>query len=237
MESLTINVPTGDEIVLSLTEQQTVVHETVRIAVSVGAERDRGTSEKVLRQSIKDTLRQFIDTEWRFARIERSRGTAGFEKITATAVCRAVESENVQLDERAEACSTTQVRLVGPLASYALPFDQVQKINSDLRVKLAKQAARECAAYNSANLGADLYRVGLIEFSDTLRAGGAQAAQQMRAGNSYGNNLAASAYIGVTAETPEEALDAADTGSTDLGVTERYRVYAQVTLRSNRPSV
>lgn len=237
MESVVVNVPADDEIVLSLVDQKLIVHSTVRIQISVVAQRDPETPEDTIRNTIRQALDKFISANWRFASVTRNRGPTRFEQVNVIAVCRAPEAENQQLDERASRVSTTDVQLMGPQASFALPFDEVQEANRELRIKLVKKAKAECDAYNAVNLGRT-YRIGEIIFADTPRAAGAA---DMRAGNTYARQTnMAMANMAYTSASQGGAppggvdLDVADTGPSDLGVTERYWVAAQVTLRANK---
>lgn len=216
-----------DEIVISLVEQKMVVHETVRINVTVAAQRDENTNEDDLRKSVKAALRKFINTEWRFISVGRQRGRSRFEDVVVQAIARVPESENVQLAERADAVSTPTVQLIQPAATYALPFDKVQEINQGLRAALVEQAAKELALYNKVGRGT--YRIGEIVFADTPRASG--GAQNMRAGRAYSNNATVSAASGQYSATGGGEPDTEE-GAPDLGVTERFWVAAQVTFRS-----
>jgi hypothetical protein len=220
--------PQEDEIVLSLIEQKTVTHDTVRINVTVAAQRDAETDETELRQRIRAILRKFIEGEWRFTGVQRLQGQTRFEIVNVQAVVRASESENRQLAERAKAVSQQGLELVNPLATYALPVAKVREINRDLRVALAAQAAAECALYNK-NVGpSGLYRVAVIEFADTWRLNappGGQAAQTMRASSAYANNV-------YTPSGGSGAEPDVEEGGADLGVSERFWVAAQVTLRA-----
>jgi hypothetical protein len=233
VDSAVINIPQEDEIVISLVDQKLIVHDTVRIQITVVAQRDPETPEETVRSNIRQALGRFIPANWRFASVTRNRGPTRFEQVSVVAVCRATESENQQLDERAARVSTTDIQLMNPQASFALPFEEVQKVNRELRIKLTKQAKAECDAYNAAGLGTT-YRIGEIVFADTPRAGGAA---DMRAGTAYARqNVAQMAYAGATAPGAPGGvdLDVADTGPSDLGVTERFWVAAQVTLRANK---
>jgi hypothetical protein len=228
METAVFNIPPqDDEIVLNLVDQELIVHKTVRIQVQVIALRDPNTKEEEMRAKIKTALQQFVAADWRFAKVTRSRTQTRFEQIAVAAVCRAPESEHVQLDERAAMISTTDIQLIGPVGSYALPFEEVQAVNQRLRVKLTKQAQAECKAHSEA-VGIE-YRIGSIVFSDTPRGGGMAA--NMRAGSTYAANTAHMQY---NAPTGAVDLEAADTGATDLAETERYWVAAEVTLRASR---
>jgi hypothetical protein len=213
-----------NEIVISLVEQQMVVHDTARIAVNVHAQRDENTNEATMRAAIKTALQKFIVADWRFLSVNRQRGQSRFEVIAVTALARVPEAENVQLVERANAASSTDIQLVSPSAVYALPFDKVQQINRDLRVKLVEQARTECERYNKVSGGH--YRVAEVIFADTPRAGA--NAEVMRAGRAYAQNVGSGSYtVSAPSSEPE-----AEEGAPDLGVTERFWVAAQVTLRA-----
>jgi len=225
--------PPDDEIVLSLVEQKMVTHETVRITVQVVAQRATNASEDEMRFKIKDALQRFINADWRFTNVARQRGQTRFEQITVQALARVPERENVQLNERADNVSEQGLELISPTATYSLPFDKVQEINRDLRLALAKQAQAECDAYNAQKPGRT-YRVGLIEFADTPRLNAGQTAQNLRAGNAY-RNSAISPSVYAVAQTAGLDEDEPDEGAPDLGVTERFWVAAQVTLKADRP--
>ncbi len=224
--------PQEDEIVISLTEHKTITHDTVRINLQVNAQRDDKTDETKFRANILTVLNKFIRAQWRFTAVHRQRGQTRFEQVTVHAVTRVPEAENKQLVERANAASEQGLELVSPTAIYALPTEKVREINRGLRIALAKQAEVECAEYNA--IGSRSYRVALIEFADTprLQASGATAAMY---GSVANNTRASNAYAaspgggggGVQEPDVEE-------GAPELGVSERFWVAAQVTLRANR---
>jgi hypothetical protein len=222
--------PQEDEIVLSLIEQKTVTHDTVRINVTVAAQRDAETDETELRQRIRAVLRKFIEGEWRFTGVQRLQGQTRFEIVNVQAVVRASESENRQLAERAKAVSQQGLELVNPLATYALPVAKVREINRDLRVALAAQAAAECALYNKNVRPSGLYRVAVIEFADTWRLNAPSAlgaAQTIRASSAYATANNVYTPSGGSGAEPD-----VEEGGADLGVSERFWVAAQVTLRA-----
>ncbi len=226
-----------DEIVISLTEHKTIVHDTVRINVQVNAQRDENTNESQLRELIRSALDRFIlGADWRFTSVQRQRGATRFEQVIVYAVTRVTESENKQLVERANAASVPGMELVGPSASYALPTERVRQINRELRIALVKQAHMECAEYNTDRPGhLRHYRVALVEFADTprLQINGGTAAMY----GSSANNARASSVYSVSTSSPHgggvQEPDLEE-GAADLAVSERFWVAAQVTLRAKR---
>jgi hypothetical protein len=220
-ETLVIPQQEEDEIVLSLVENKMITHESVRITVTVNAQRDDATSEEAMRTNIKAALRKFVNAEWRFLGVGRQRGKTRFEDVTVSAVARVPESENKQLLDRTNAVSIQGLELTNPVAAYALPFDKVQEVNRELRVALVEQARNECEEYNK-NKSGNKYRVASIEFADTPRQGGG-----MRASGVYASNIVPSGSGGQAGGVVDEIE-----GSPDLGVTERFLVSAQVILRA-----
>lgn len=237
MADVLITQPQDDEIVLSLITQKMVTHDTVRLQITVSAQRGPETDEKTLRTQIAAALRNFINADWRYIGVSRNRGQTRFENVVVTAIARVPEAENKDLVERASAVSKPGLELVNPIAAYALPFDEVRRINSDLRLALVKLADEECGKHNDAQ-AARRYRVGLIEFADTPRIQGLggdftgqfSSANNMRASSAYaGTTYPGSTTAGVGEVDTEE-------GAKDLGVSERFWVAAQVTLRAARPT-
>ena len=54
-----------DEVHLSLTENETVVHETVKVSITVNAQIDpKVTTEEAFRAEVRATLNSFIDADW-----------------------------------------------------------------------------------------------------------------------------------------------------------------------------
>lgn len=219
-----------DEIVLSLVEQRMITHETVRIMVQVNAQRDEKTDEATMRASIKTILSKFIDADWRFTSVQRNKGQSRFENVVVQAIARVPEAQNVQLHELAAAASAADIQLINPVAQYALPFDEVQAINLSLRLALFARARMECAEYNK--IGENTYRLGEVVFADTPKA--ASASQNMRAGNAYAHGqFSNSNAIASGGGYGDDENEGADEGAPDLGVTERFWVAAQVTLRQS----
>ena len=230
--------PEEDEIVISLTEHKSILHDTVRINVTINAQRDEKTKEADFRTKIKAVLSKFIpNTEWRYTAVHRQKGQTRFEQVIINAVTRVPEAENIQLTERANVASEQGMEVVNPQANFAFPTDKIREINSELRVALAKQAEKECAEYNKIRDGKPPYRVALIEFADTPRLqalGGMSmyAASNMRASNAY---MAAAPAPGAPGGGGVQEPDVEE-GASDLGVQERFWVAAQVTLRAPQPS-
>src|ERR1044071_3850993 len=151
-ETVIIQTPTDqDEIVISLTEHKSVTHDTVRINVTVNAQRDSTASETDFRNKIRAVLGNFIPSaEWRFTSVNRQRGQTRFEQVVVSAVTRVKESENVQLAERANSASEQGMEIVGPQAHFACTTERVREINRELRIALVKQAQEECNEYNKS---------------------------------------------------------------------------------------
>jgi hypothetical protein len=236
-ETVIIQTPTDqDEIVISLTEHKSVTHDTVRINVTVNAQRDSTASETDFRNKIRAVLGNFIPSaEWRFTSVNRQRGQTRFEQVVVSAVTRVKESENVQLAERANSASEQGMEIVGPQAHFAFTTERVREINRELRIALVKQAQEECNEYNKSRGDYPPYRVALIEFADTprLRAAGdtsgMYATQNLRASAAYAQSNAAGSAGGGGVTEPD-----VEEGSSELGVQERFWVAAQVILRANR---
>src|SRR5689334_16337321 len=95
----------NDSLHFTLTHEDTINNETVRINVSVSAVVGN-KSEDRLTGSIMDSLKKFIDAQWNLSRIQRSPDAAGGEQVTLTATARVSASENRNLEERAREAST-----------------------------------------------------------------------------------------------------------------------------------
>jgi hypothetical protein len=228
-----------DDITLVLQAQKIIVHDTVRVNVSISAQVDPTQAESEFRGEIQKTLRKFIEADWKIQAIHRSKGTSKYEMVTVQATARVPERENYQLTDRANAVSRIGFELLAPTVDYSLSFDEIQKINRELRLSLINQALEECRAITDAYTKAGYkhyeYRVSSTRFDNGSTQ---QATPPIRA---YAANITSSPLGGsVTSGTPlpvqayneELVADAAPEPQMDVNVSTRFSMVGYFTLRS-----
>jgi len=219
-----------DEIELTLNAQKIVVHDNVRVNVSISAQVDPTQGESEFRIEIQNTLKGFIDADWKIQSIQRSKGTGKYESVYVQATARVPERENYQLTDRANAVSRIGFELVNPNVDYSLSFDEIQDINRVLRLTLIANALFECNLVNAAykNSGARrpaVFRVSSSNFNNNpavgnmghmVRAQGLSPMSPVGGGGSYGM----------------EADAASPMPQMDVNVSTRFSMVGNFTLRA-----
>lgn len=229
-----------DDIQLVLQAQKIIVHETVRVNVSISAQVDPTQGENEFRGEIQKTLRNFIDGDWKIQSIQRSKGTGKYEIVYVQATARVPERENYQLIDRANAVSRIGFELVGPVVDYNLGFDDIQKINQELRLTLINDALTECNTISEAYTNAGFsrragndYRVSSVRFDNGNN-------QQVTPGvRAYTASMNVTAPIGATMGAPipmqsyeDESGGSAPEEPLDVNVSTRFSMIGYFTLRS-----
>jgi hypothetical protein len=225
-----------DDITIVLQTQKIVVHETVRINVAIQAQVHPDQSETEFRKQVHSTLRQFIKGDWKIQSIQRQKGNQ-FEGVTVRATVRVSEKEDHQLESRAAKVSKIGFELVSPNSEYELTFDEIQAVNAELRLSLVNQALAECSKYNAAfkdaGYGSLKYRISSTRFDNgnVMNAGNRQNFNMMIAASANATMASSNQY------QPEMMEDlgleeAAEEGSTDMGVSTRFSMIGTFVLRS-----
>lgn len=139
-----------DDIQIVLRAEKNVVHEKVRVNVGIRAKIETTTSEPEFRARINSTLKQFIDAEWKISSINRSKSSGKFEQVAVAATARVPETENYQLQTRANELSQSDFELLNPQVDYELTFDEIQTIHQELRSTLLESALKETTLMNGS---------------------------------------------------------------------------------------
>lgn len=223
-----------DDITIVLQAQKIIVHDTVRVNVSIQAQVDPAQSEADFRSEIQKTLHNFIDADWKVQSIQRSKGTSKFESVYVQATARVPERENYQLTDRANLVSRVGFELVGPSVDYSLSFDEVQKINRELRLNLIQSALEECKAINEAfNKIGHLRRHIEYRVSSTKFDNGNNQVSRPLAATAYNmtNVTAAMPMGGAVGNEYGAELEAASAVPVDVNVSTRFSMVGYFTLR------
>jgi len=215
-----------DDITIQLQVQKNIVHENVRINVSIQAQVDPEQSEASFRKEIQRTLRDFIPGDWKIQNISRQKGNQ-FETVFVNATVRVSDKEDYKLESRAARVSRIGFELINPRAEYTLTFDEIQGVNKELRLTLMKQALVECKEYNDACKDAKFsakYRVSSSRFDN----GVSTSLNNMKA-MSANVMMAASPMI---SSGPYHTEGCDDEGTADIGVNSRFSMTGTFVLRS-----
>jgi hypothetical protein len=194
--------PIQDTIEFTLSAEETVVNDTVRITASIVGMIAQDTSEQSLRESIRTMMKKFIDTDWQFSNVARTSHASGQEQITLNATTRVAESENYALDRRREEASreVNGLRIVSASVDTSATTTQIQETQQKLRLALLKTAQEEARLINQT-LTETLYRLGAVTFGQVYdsesntRAGG-RMAMASAASAAYGSGFSNDDTIG-----------------------------------------
>lgn len=158
-----------DTIHLSLTAEQTVVNETIKVIAQIAALVQPTQSDAELRAEIRETMKKLIaDAEWQFSNLARGTDASGVERVTLTATTRVSEEENSNLDNRAREASRPGLTITNVRVDTSIPQNMLDKARQDLRLDLLAKAQDEVAKINEV-MGKDpvsfqQFRVSQVEF-------------------------------------------------------------------------
>lgn len=219
-----------DEVHLSLSEDITVVHETVKVSVNVVAQIDpKTTTEEAFRAEVRAKLNEFIDAEWKITGIQRQ-SSGKYEQVFVTATARVEEKENVRLEERAEAVSRIGLELRNPEADTTLPTKIADETNESLRVKLAEKAVAEAKRYSDL-LGAT-FRVSHL----TYQRGGSNIQTQKGYARAVSASLESAPMMASAMPSMYQDASSPAGGSeseeTEFNVSTKFTMSATVVLRA-----
>lgn len=158
-----------DFINLSLSEDTTVVNDTVRIVASINALVQPGQTDDELRADIRATMAKFIpEVSWQFANLSRSTDASGVERVSLSASTRVAEKENSNLDNRARMASRPGLTISSVSVDTAIPRTMLEKAEQDLRLSLLRKARAEVALVNAvfdlSEGSPEAYRVHTVNF-------------------------------------------------------------------------
>lgn len=230
-----------DDITVVLQAQKTVVHETVRINVHISAQIDPSQPESAFRAEVHSTLKRFIDTDWKIQNIQRNTGNQ-FENVYVQATARVLEKENYQLNDRAKKVSKVAFEVINPTADYSLTFDEIQQVNTDLRLILLRKAIAECVSYNSAFKDASGHRTVRYRVASSRFDNGSNQQQNHKMLNVNAMMVNASASptggsVGIGAipygnEVQDEGSEVVTDETTDFNVNTRFWMTGTFVLRA-----
>jgi hypothetical protein len=157
-----------DTITFSLSAEDTVVNNTVRIEARIVGMIPQDMTEQTLKDSIRAVTKKFIDTDWQYANMNRTAHPSGQEQIMLSATARVPESENYRLAQRAEEASrgTDLPRIVDATADTSPTSAQIDETTRKLRVVILKKAQDEQRLLSEAS--GDKYRLGALNFSQVF---------------------------------------------------------------------
>ena len=186
-----------DSLRFMLSAEEVVVNTTVKVIAMISATISRETPEQTLKDSLRDMMKRFIDTEWQFSGMARASSTSGMEDVRVTATARVPESENYGLDRRREEASREGMRIYSHQTDTSPTIEQRLEAQSKLRQTLLSMAMDEAATLG--NLLSVQYRLGKVVFTDPGAAiepkGGARMAMAA-ASASYGSGFNEAGDIG-----------------------------------------
>lgn len=186
-----------DTITFTLTAEETVVNNTVKIEARIVGMISQDTTEPTLRESIRTVTKKFIETDWQFSNMNRSAHPSGQEQIMLTATARVPELENYRLSQRADEASrgTDLPRIIEATADTSPTSAQIDETTRKLRVAILKKAQDELRVLSEAS--SDKYRLGALSFgqvydstSNTRQSTQSMAVMAGAAKTAYGSGFA-----------------------------------------------
>lgn len=195
--------PIQDSLNISLTAEETIVNETVKLIATITAQVTPDEPPEALPNRVREMMNKVVDTskfesKWHFSNMNRSKDDTGYERVTLTASARVPEGENYNLDDRAERASQRGLVINDIEADTSTPAYLIEATVSKLRVQIAEKAKKECDALSAA-LGRQ-YRIHSINFNGADYGGAkalrASSSNAMAATMSYGSGASDDGTLG-----------------------------------------
>ena len=165
--------------------------------------------------SIRNALKNFIDTDWTLLEQERNSATPGFERIQLKAMAIVPARENRKLEERAASANCEGLEFSRVNVSRNLPQEQANQIIKELWFEAVEKVTAHLDEFKRAS-GRE-WRIGDITLG--VPGSGRQSGRITKGG-----------YV----EDPDEPLD--KFMESGLSGAEKISLTADVTLRSARPA-
>jgi len=153
-----------DQVVLNLTTEGWVKTDTARVTVFVDLVQQKETPEG-LKKRIDASLNSLAkDTEWRFTSSNQRLDQTGLNRWYVTAEARLHEKVLSGLQDRAESASSPGYKVGITNVDFTPSLGEFEKLRSDLRADIYKQAVSEAEQLNAAMPGPD-YHVQRVDFA------------------------------------------------------------------------
>lgn len=186
-----------DTVTFTVSAEKTIVNDTVKLVATITAQVAKNEPPEALPGRVRAMMNKIVDTSklenvsWNFSNMHRTMDDTGFERVTLTATARVPESENYNLDFRAEEVSSPGLVINNIEADTSIPVYMIEEAIMALRTTLAEKAIVERDALSAA-LGRD-YRVQQISFGSSDYGGPkamrAMASNAMASTMSYGSGI------------------------------------------------
>ena len=225
---MTIN-PIQDVVDISLSAEKTIVNDTVKIVATITAQVQKDEPPDALPGRVRSMMNKVIDLSkvekggWNFSNMQRTKDDTGYERVTLTATARVPETENYNLEFRAEGASQPGLVINEIQADTTIPTYMIEEAVSELRVILATKAVEEARKISEA-LGRT-YRIQRLNFgggdyggAKGLRTSNTMAASTMSYGTGSGDDgtlgnaqkvsLSATIALATLVDLPPSYIDA-----------------------------
>ncbi len=167
-----------DTLNLSFTVEDWLDSETAELTIDIDASVE-GSDALELRTDIKNSLKELIDTEWRFVRVNRHTDRTGREAWQVAAQARVDESEISNLGGRTKKLGRVGLQYRVGRVDYSPTQNQVEELNRNLRTKVNQLISDELSVLDS-ELAGRRWRVSSVNYDNSMsysnaRMGGHQS--------------------------------------------------------------
>jgi hypothetical protein len=185
-------------IIFTARAEQTVVNHNHKIFATFIGILSPDTLHPQAQQHLRTVANKFIpDTEWTFSNLTMSQHESGLEQISVVGTTRVDETKIARLEQRAQQASATKLdgitlAIKEPSIDPSFQLSLIDKVESELRVEIAKKAAVECAILSKVM--DTKYEVARIEYERQANAGVqnsrmSASSYSASAGSSYGKGF------------------------------------------------
>lgn len=200
-----------DTLSFQLEAETTITNQTVKITAVVAAVID---GQKITNENIsslvRDMLNNLVTGEWSFSNPSREKDETGYERASFTATVRVDQTQNFNLDQRAEDASQVGLRITQVYTDTSTPKRAIAEAETALRGVLLERAANQ--AKELSTRAGRTYRVASLSYSSM---------------NNSASNIRASAQYSLESAT---SFAAAPPGGGAIGHSQKLSMTANVTL-------
>ena len=159
------NIPM-DVLNLSFTVEDWLDSDTAELTIDIDASVDGDSLE--LRSTIKDSLKELIDVEWRFVRVNRHTDRTGREAWQVSAQARVDESEISNLGARTKKLGRVGLQYRIGMVDYSPTQEQVEELNRSLRAQVNVLISDELDTLNNDELKGRFWRVSSVNYDNSV---------------------------------------------------------------------
>ncbi len=157
-----------DQIVINIKKEDWVTTNTANVGVNFDIVQQKETALELKLQVMESLDKLSKETVWHITSSRENKDRTGLNRWHVTAEARIPEQSVAGLHDRAETASRPGFSLRIGHVDFSPSLDEIEKLRSELRAKIYKEASEEVKRLNAAIQGRQ-YRVFVVDFGSNGR--------------------------------------------------------------------